>query len=95
MNQEQLRTLALSFSETTEEPHFGKTFFRVKKKIFAAYDEKNDKAMHDFENRIVQKMGLLNFNITLLVRNFTFREETAIRMPGLSLRPVGDANRII
>lgn len=44
MNQEQLRTLALSFPETTEEPHFEKTSFRVKKKIFATYDEKNDKA---------------------------------------------------
>lgn len=44
MNQEQLRTLALSFPETTEEPHFEKTSFRVKKKIFVTYDEKSDKA---------------------------------------------------
>jgi predicted DNA-binding protein (MmcQ/YjbR family) len=36
-----LRNLALSFPETTEEPHFEKTSFRVKKKIFATYDEKN------------------------------------------------------
>ena len=34
-----LRTLALSFPETTEEPHFEKTSFRVKKKIFATFDE--------------------------------------------------------
>lgn len=33
-----LRKLALSFPETTEEPHFEKTSFRVKKKIFATYD---------------------------------------------------------
>jgi hypothetical protein len=33
-----LRTLALSFPEATEEPHFEKTSFRVKKKIFATYD---------------------------------------------------------
>ncbi|MBK9736325.1 MAG: MmcQ/YjbR family DNA-binding protein [Saprospiraceae bacterium] len=33
------RTLALSFPETTEEPHFEKTSFRVKKKIFATYDD--------------------------------------------------------
>lgn len=32
------RTLALSFPEATEEPHFEKTSFRVKKKIFATYD---------------------------------------------------------
>lgn len=33
------RELALSFPEATEEPHFEKTSFRVKKKIFATYDE--------------------------------------------------------
>ena len=33
------RKLALSFPETTEEPHFEKTSFRVKKKIFATYDD--------------------------------------------------------
>ncbi len=32
------RELALSFPETTEEPHFEKTSFRVKNKIFATYD---------------------------------------------------------
>jgi predicted DNA-binding protein (MmcQ/YjbR family) len=30
--------MALSFPEATEEPHFEKTSFRVKKKIFATYD---------------------------------------------------------
>lgn len=35
------RKLALSFPEATEEPHFEKTSFRVKKKIFATYDPKN------------------------------------------------------
>lgn len=33
------RKLALSFHETTEDPHFEKTSFRVKKKIFATYDD--------------------------------------------------------
>lgn len=32
------RDLALSFPEVTEEPHFEKTSFKVKKKIFATYD---------------------------------------------------------
>jgi predicted DNA-binding protein (MmcQ/YjbR family) len=41
---EDLRLLALSFPETTEEPHFEKTSFRVKKKIFATYDEKLKRA---------------------------------------------------
>lgn len=33
------RKLALSFPNVTEEPHFEKTSFKVKKKIFATYDE--------------------------------------------------------
>lgn len=37
---EKLLKLALSFPETTEEPHFEKTSFRVRKKIFATYDDK-------------------------------------------------------
>ena len=35
------RKIALSFPEVTEEPHFEKISFRVKKKIFATYDDKN------------------------------------------------------
>jgi predicted DNA-binding protein (MmcQ/YjbR family) len=39
-----LRQLALSFPEATEEPHFEKTSFRIKKKIFASYDDVNKRA---------------------------------------------------
>lgn len=38
------RKLALSFPEATEEPHFEKTSFRVKKKIFATYDDGKKRA---------------------------------------------------
>ena len=38
------RELALSFPEATEEPHFEKTSFRVKKKIFATFDEAKNRA---------------------------------------------------
>jgi predicted DNA-binding protein (MmcQ/YjbR family) len=38
------RALALSFAETSEQPHFEKTSFRVGKKIFATYDDKNNRA---------------------------------------------------
>ena len=38
------RKLALSFPETKEEAHFKKTSFRVKKKIFATYDDLNKRA---------------------------------------------------
>lgn len=36
-----LRKIALSFPETTEQPHFEKTSFRVKNKIFVTYDPAN------------------------------------------------------
>jgi predicted DNA-binding protein (MmcQ/YjbR family) len=38
------RKLALSFPEATEEPHFEKISFRVKKKIFATFDETRKRA---------------------------------------------------
>jgi predicted DNA-binding protein (MmcQ/YjbR family) len=37
-----IRDLMLSFPETEELPHFEKVSFRVKKKIFATYDEKQN-----------------------------------------------------
>lgn len=37
--------LALSFPDVTEVPHFDKTSFRVNKKIFATYDENNNRAV--------------------------------------------------
>ncbi len=36
-----IQKLALAFDEATEEPHFEKTSFRIKKKIFATVDEVN------------------------------------------------------
>lgn len=38
------RKLALSFPEATEDPHFEKTSFRVKRKIFATYDNVKKRA---------------------------------------------------
>lgn len=38
------RKLAFLFPEVTEEPHFEKISFRVKKKIFATYDDINKRA---------------------------------------------------
>lgn len=43
-----LRQFALSLPETTEQPHFEKTSFRVKKKIFVTYDAKNNRACLKF-----------------------------------------------
>jgi predicted DNA-binding protein (MmcQ/YjbR family) len=36
--------LALSFPETSEQPHFEKPSFRIGKKIFATYDKQNNRA---------------------------------------------------
>ncbi|GGC14002.1 MmcQ/YjbR family DNA-binding protein [Dyadobacter sediminis] len=36
--------MALTFPEVTQEPHFEKISFRVKKKIFATYDEQLKRA---------------------------------------------------
>ncbi len=44
VNFDDLKTLATSFPKVTEEPHFEKTSFRVKGKIFLTYDQKTDRA---------------------------------------------------
>ena len=41
---EYLKELALAFDETTEQPHFERPSFRVKKKIFVTLDLKNNRA---------------------------------------------------
>lgn len=45
VNLETFRQLALSFPDTVELPHFELISFRVKKKIFATFWPKEDKAM--------------------------------------------------
>jgi predicted DNA-binding protein (MmcQ/YjbR family) len=44
MSLDQVRQIAMSFEGVTEEPHFDKISFRVKKKIFLTVDEKNMRA---------------------------------------------------
>lgn len=39
-----VRKLALSFPEVIEAPHFEKTSFRIRNKIFLTYDDKNKRA---------------------------------------------------
>ncbi|MBK0381733.1 MmcQ/YjbR family DNA-binding protein [Pedobacter sp. SD-b] len=41
---DELREIALSFPETTEEPHFDKISFRVKNKIFVTYNPPKEQA---------------------------------------------------
>ncbi len=52
---ETMRKIAMSFAEVTEQPHFEKTSFRVKQKIFATYDAKN--------NRACLKLSLIDQNV--------------------------------
>lgn len=42
---ETFKELAMSFPNATEEPHFEKISFRVSKKIFGTFDEKNNRAV--------------------------------------------------
>ena len=54
------RKLALSFPEATEEPHFEKTSFRVKKKIFATYDDATKRAcikLSEFDQDVFSSAG--------------------------------------
>lgn len=39
-----LRTLALSYPQTAEEPHFEKLSFKVNKRIFATYNQEDNSA---------------------------------------------------
>ncbi|MDX6190726.1 MmcQ/YjbR family DNA-binding protein [Flavobacterium sp. FlaQc-52] len=52
---EAFRTLALALPEATEEPHFEKISFRIKKKIFATIDEKKNLGVFKF-NEIDQSV---------------------------------------
>jgi hypothetical protein len=45
VSNETFRMLALSFPESEEHPHFHKTSFRIRNRIFATLDEKQSRAM--------------------------------------------------
>lgn len=51
----QIRKIALSFPETSEVPHFEKTSFRVRKRIFATYNAK--------ENRICVRLSRIDQDV--------------------------------
>ncbi|TND06535.1 MAG: hypothetical protein FD123_3470 [Bacteroidetes bacterium] len=58
------RKLASSFDEVEEAPHFEKTSFRVKKKIFATLDIKNQRACLKFS--LVDQSAFSAFDKTVI-----------------------------
>ena len=60
---ETFRQLALSFPETTEEPHFEKTSFRIRKKIFATLSVKDSLAVLKLSE--IDQSVFCSFDITI------------------------------
>jgi predicted DNA-binding protein (MmcQ/YjbR family) len=63
------RALALSFAETSEQPHFEKISFRVGKKIFATYDEKYNRVCIKLSEMDQHVFSLYNKEIIYPVPN--------------------------
>ena len=68
LNPEHVREWAMSFEEVTEESHFEKTSFRIRKKIFATMDEKD---MH-----VVLKLNEIDQSV------FTDYDDSIFPVPG-------------
>lgn len=63
------RELALSLPETSEEPHFEKTSFRVQKKIFATYDFKTQLACLKLSEKDQDLFSLADSSLIFPVQN--------------------------
>jgi predicted DNA-binding protein (MmcQ/YjbR family) len=61
---EEFRTLALSFAEAIEQPHFENTSFRVNKKIFATLNAKENRACLKFNE--VDQSVFVSFDKTII-----------------------------
>lgn len=58
------RQIALSFPETTELPHFDKTSFRIRNKIFATLSEKKQRACLKFS--VIDQSTFCAFDKTII-----------------------------
>lgn len=63
------RSFCLSFPETTEEPHFEKTSFRIRKKIFATYDFKTELACLKLSEKDQDLFSLFDSKVIFPVQN--------------------------
>jgi hypothetical protein len=59
-----LRKLALSFPEAEEMPHFEKTSFRIRKKIFATLDMKNQRCVVKLS--VIDQSVFCGYNIKIV-----------------------------
>ncbi len=64
-----LRTYSLSLTEVTEEPHFEKTSFRVKKKIFVTYDSIHNRACLKFSESDQDLFSMIDSSVIYPVPN--------------------------
>ena len=64
-----LRTFSLSLPEVREEPHFDKTSFRVKKKIFVTYDGTHNRACFKFSESDQDLFSLIDCSVIYPVPN--------------------------
>ncbi|MBN3582834.1 MmcQ/YjbR family DNA-binding protein [Algoriphagus aestuarii] len=66
---EVFKTLCMNFPKVEEMPHFHKTSFRIKKKIFATLDEKTQKATLKLNLKDQDLFGLIDQTMIYPVPN--------------------------
>lgn len=64
-----LRTFSLSLPEVREEPHFEKTSFRVKKKIFVTYDAVHNRACLKFSESDQDLFSMIDSSVIYPIPN--------------------------
>lgn len=85
------RNFSLSLPETTEEPHFEKTSFRVRKKIFATYDSKTKLACLKLSEKDQDLFSLFDPSLIFPVQNKWGKQGwTLARIEGLEDEVIRD-----
>lgn len=64
-----IKSFALSLPEVTEQPHFEKTSFRVKKRIFVTYDATNNKVCFKFSEPDQDLFSMIDRSVIYPVPN--------------------------
>lgn len=82
------RSYSLSFPETTESPHFEKTSFRVRKKIFATFDSKTQLACLKLSEKDQDLFSLFDSKLIFPVPNKWGKQ-------GWTLAKIGDLDESV